>query len=228
MILYFLKQSCPRWYKSSRIHSFKKIAKIISNFLSECTSLCVVLEHLGKLFWVLGVYGDSLGKDWSFVSSQQLLAPSPRKAVQFWEEQTQPRKGVIVYFALGVVTRGLAGLIYGSVECWSWLPKKVLLSLGLLRQATTSVRACPLPKHTHLSSPSASWAQAHLQLFRPRSGRHRLTSELPQEYHPLDRGSYITLPSSTDSWPFNQPQFWLIAVLLNIHFWYIPHLVYGI
>lgn len=165
----------------------------------------------------------------AFASSQQLLGPSPpkKKAVQFWVKQRPRRKGVIVYLALGVVTRSLADLIYGSVECWRWLPKQVLLSLGLLRQATTSVRACPLPNHT-LSFPLASWVPAHLQLFRPGSGRHRVTGELPQEYHPLDRGSYITLPSSTDCWPYNHPQFWLIAVLLNIHFWYIPHLVYGI
>lgn len=114
----------------------------------------MVLKPLGKHFWVLGVYGDSLGKYWSRCVFSTALSALSKEAVQFWEEQTPPRKGVIVHLALGVVSRDLAGLIYRSVECWSWLPKQVPLFLGLLRQAATSVRARPFPNHTHLSFPS--------------------------------------------------------------------------
>lgn len=187
----------------------------------------MVLKPLGKHFWVLGMYGDSLGKGWSRCVFSTALSVLSKEAVQFWEEQTPPRKGVIVHLALGVVTGGLAGLIYRSVECWSWLPKQVPLSLGLLRPAAPSERAHPLPNHTHLSFPSASRCRHTCSSFAlALAGTGWPASFL--EYYPLDRGSYFTLPSNTDRWPSNRPKFWLITLFLNIHFWYIPHLVYGI
>lgn len=133
------------------------------------------------------------GSTEAFASFQQLLVPSPSKAeAQFWEQTALRKLALLVYLACGIVTRGLACIIYWSMECWSRLPKQVLLSLGLLRQSPTWVCAHLLPNHTHVSFTSASQVQAHLWLWWAPSGKHRVTTSVPptgqrKTHHPSEQ-----------------------------------------
>lgn len=194
---------------------------LLTSFL-KCACPCVSLEHWGSIFeYRYGLRLLNKGLKCSLLLNNSSSA-FPGKAVLCEGKQTPLMKvgfllcactwhshqGLGVYplpshrmlslcTSCLVLSLGDWHVLFTDPQMWSRMPRQVLLSLGLLRQAGEGTPA----SKSHLTDTPGSQVQAHLWWLLSPSGKHRVTGELPQAYHPLDRERHVTLSDNTSTLP---------------------------
>lgn len=179
---------------------------------------CMGLEHWGSISeyrYVLRLLNKGLKRSLLLNSSGAF----PGKAEVLWEDKQTPlmKVGLLLcagtwhsHQGLGTYSLPIYRMLSLCTLClvlslgaWHVLftdPQNVeqdaqagAALLGLLWQAGAGTPA----SKSHLTDTPGSQVQAHLWWLLSPSDKYRVTGELPQANHPLDRERHVTLPDNT-------------------------------